>query len=84
MAEGASTATSCGSGTSGMAMKSRMYSMLAMLPMATWMVEPVMKSRLSPKYQSIAFFSVPLENCRGILLAFFVVPVFISREALGQ
>lgn len=75
---------SCGSGTSGMTMKSRMYSMLAMLCIATWMVDPVMKSKLSPKYQSIAFFSVPFENCRGMALAFLLVPVCINSDALGQ
>ena len=83
-AEGASTVISCGSDTNGMAMKRRMYSMLAMFPIATWIVDPVMNSRLSPKYQSITVLSFPSENWRGMVRVFFLVPVFIRREALGQ
>ncbi len=75
---------SWGKGTSGMAMNSRMYSMLAILPTATCMVEAVMKSRFKPKYQSITFFSFPLENWLGIFLIFFLVPLCINSEALGQ
>ena len=84
MAGGACNLRSWGRGRSGMAMKSLTYSMLAIFHMATCIVEPVMKKRLTPKYQSITFLSVPLENWRGTRRFLFLVPVFKRREALGQ
>jgi hypothetical protein len=68
-----------------MAMKSRTKAMGSICPRAILIVDPVMKSKFNPKYQSMKFFSLPLVKKAGTFFCFFLrFPVKLSREALGQ
>jgi hypothetical protein len=69
---------------SSMTMKSLMNGIASMFPSATWTVEPVMKSRFSPKYQSMMRLSFPLVIKAGFFLQCFFLPAALSRLARGQ
>jgi hypothetical protein len=68
-----------------MAIKSRTKAMGSICPRAILIVDPVMKSKFNPKYQSMKFFRVPLVKKVGTpLFPFLRFPVKLSRDALGQ